>query len=158
MTLALVLTGISIASISVSWNPDPRGSAQHPEQLRLLISGWNTNDSRHVATPAIPLLRHLPLCLLHPCFAVSPLAPPLRLLMSAESQNSPLISTMHSAAGVGGPPPPPFWHLKHLPPEGASWPRTLGAQREMSPGAEPPAAPTESGKLLPPRRDGKVRG
>lgn len=33
----------------------------------------------------------------------------------------------------------------------------LGAQQEMSSGAEPPTAATESGKLLSPQREGKVR-
>lgn len=42
-------------------------------------------------------------------------------------------------------------------PEGARRPPMLGAQREMSPGGEPPTAATEPGKLLSPQREGKVR-
>lgn len=42
-------------------------------------------------------------------------------------------------------------------PQGASWPATLGTQQEMSSGGEPPTAATESGKLLSPQLEGKVR-
>ncbi|KAI3376377.1 hypothetical protein L3Q82_016859 [Scortum barcoo] len=41
-------------------------------------------------------------------------------------------------------------------PRGARWPPMLGAQQEMSSGGEPPTAATESGKLLSPRREGKI--
>lgn len=83
------------------------------------------------------------------------LTPPRLLLPSAESQNSPLISTMHSVAGVGG---LLFFFSSGIliTPQGARWPPMLGAQQEMSSGAEPPTAATESGKLLSPQREGEV--
>ena len=42
-------------------------------------------------------------------------------------------------------------------PRGAWRPPMPGAQQEMSSGGEPPTAGTESGKLLSPQREGKVR-
>lgn len=62
---------------------------------------------------------------------------------------------MHSAAGVGG----LFFFFSGIliTPQGARWPPMLGAQQEMSSGAEPPTAATESGKLLSPQREGEVR-
>lgn len=83
--------------------------------------------------------------------------PPTPSSLSAGSQSSPLISTMLLVAGVGG-------GVLFFPssgimitPRGARWPWMLGARQDMSSGAEPPTAATESGKLLSPRREGKVR-
>lgn len=102
-----------------------------------------------------PLLRRPPS--LTPCSsAVSPLSSPLSALPSARvGRESKFCLCQHNrlAAGVSR---SLFSLLASW--AGGGWPRVLGAQRGMSLGAEPPAASTESGKLLSPRREGEVRG
>lgn len=43
-------------------------------------------------------------------------------------------------------------------PRGEHWPPMLGTQQDVSSGGEPPTEGTESGKLLSPQQEGKVRG
>lgn len=102
-------------------------------------------------TRPLPLTPNTPASFLRPSLSSS-LTPPLLLLLSAESQSSPLISTMLSVAGVRE-----LFSGISITPQGARWPPMLGAQQEMSSGGEPPTAATESGKLLSPQREGKVR-
>lgn len=102
-------------------------------------------------TRLLPLTPNTPASFFRPSLSSS-LTPPLLLLLSAESQSSPLISTMLSVAGVSE-----LFSGILITPRGARWPPMLGTQREMSSGGEPPTVATESGKLLSPQREGKVR-
>lgn len=78
--------------------------------------------------------------------------PPLLLLSPAESQSSSLISTMLSMAGVSE-----LFSGILITPQGVIWPPMQVTQQEMSSGREPPTVATESGKLLSPQREEKVR-
>ncbi|KAL7374436.1 hypothetical protein ABVT39_000491 [Epinephelus coioides] len=100
-------------------------------------------------TRLLPLTPNTPASFLRPSLSSS-LTPPLLLLLSAQSQSSPLISTMLSVAGVSE-----LFSGILITPRGARRPPTPGAQQEMSSGGEPPTAATESGKLLSPQREGK---
>lgn len=96
-------------------------------------------------TRLLPLTPNTPASFLRPLLSSS-LTPPLLLLLSAESQSSPLISTMLSVAGVSE-----LFSGILITPRGVRRPSMLGAQQEMSSGGEPPTVATESGKLLSPQ-------
>lgn len=81
-------------------------------QMEHLNEAAECRDSDdHVSiTRLLPLTPNAPASLLRPSLSSS-LTPPLLLLLSAESQSSPLISTMLSVAGVSECFFP--WHLDH---------------------------------------------
>ncbi|KAK5893524.1 hypothetical protein CgunFtcFv8_006390 [Champsocephalus gunnari] len=77
-------------------------------------------------TRLLPLTPNTPASFLRPSLSPS-LTPPFLLLVSAESQSSPLISTMLSVAGVSE-----LFSGILITPRGARWPPMLGAQQEVS--------------------------
>lgn len=68
-----------------------------------------------------PLTLNTPASFLRPSLSLLSLTPPLLLLLSAESQSSPLISTMLSVAGVSE-----LFSGILITPRGAFWPPMLG--------------------------------
>lgn len=81
-------------------------------QMERLNKAAECRDFSHPVsiTRLLPLTPNTPASFLHPSLSTS-LTPPLLLLLSAESQSSPLISTMLSVAGVSE--LFFFWHLDH---------------------------------------------